>query len=147
MEASDYISLISVLVTVSLSVYVIFFNLRRRKVETLLHMHSLWSSEFYRRARVEAYGGVASSKKEKFVYSEDIANSALEFNLGTVEHFFGDLCHLLKADEVDRPLCVKLFKPTVDAYFSSVFSKIVYDIEAEEHYFARDVAPLKDLLS
>ena len=145
MDASDIIAIFSALISAGLTLYVIKFTKNQNKKSTILHMHQIWTSEFYRRARLNSYNEIHRNTDKKIKYSH-LAGSEAEFYLGSIEHFFGDLHHLIESGDVDKAMARRMFAPTVKAYFSQVFDKIDYDIEAEEGYFRKDVLPLRNML-
>ena len=149
-EISNYISQISLfisLISASLAFIVFKFNKNDAKKRAVYHMHQLWSSEYYRKCRVEAYNGVVEMAKQSSTISlSSISNTNLGVALGTVEHFFGDLYHLMDSGTLDGKLARKLFAPTIKAYFKDVFSHIEYDMEAEVDYFKDNIEKLAGLI-
>jgi hypothetical protein len=148
MDVSDIISIISIIISTGTTFFVVWFTKYQNRKNTLMHMHQLWSSEFYRKCRINAYSGIRNriSKGRKVLYS-NIEDSEIELSLGTVEHFFADIYHLLKEGDIDPKLTKILFSSTIEAYFRDVFDHIDYDIEFEKNFFDESIKPLKEIIS
>lgn len=143
METSDVIAVAGATISTFLTVYVIYFTRSQNKKNTLLHMHQIWSSEFYRKCRVRTYTEIRKHNKKqgKIKYSE-IKFKGFEMELGTVEHFFSDIHNLLITKSIEKQLCKRFFSEELHRWTKEIFSEIDYDAEGEKEFFESNLKPL-----
>jgi len=69
-ENPDVVAAVSALISIGLAIYVVWHTKRQDKKRTVLHLHEIWTSEYYRKARERAYGYFRDAPATPILYSE-----------------------------------------------------------------------------
>lgn len=150
MQLSDVISILSLLVSLSIAVFVYFEGRDREKRSICFKLWQFWNAVHVREARSQAFDHLISLNLSKPVDLRDLINAdpELRYSYSTVFHFFQDLHAFLESNTIDRYLAKRFFFETVSEWYGYLGNKnLILWGKGDQNYLHEELPQkLPDLL-